>query len=102
MQYFEFLGSHFRFAKLLWSHLIGHPQLVGEGVYFTTFVDISYRFAVKATFTNRKCNISDFGGLDPTLQDCVTATEIPDSTLLLEFHKSMFFVRFTGANITKF
>ena len=27
-----------------------------------TFIDISYRLAVKATCTNRKCNISDFGG----------------------------------------
>ena len=27
-----------------------------------TFIDIPYRLAVKATCTNRKCNISDFGG----------------------------------------
>ena len=27
-----------------------------------TFIDISYRLAVKATFTNRKYNIWDFGG----------------------------------------
>ena len=27
-----------------------------------TFIDISYRLAVKATCTNRKCNISDFWG----------------------------------------
>ena len=39
------------------------------GVYLTTFVDISYRLALKATFRNRKCNISDFGGLDAALQD---------------------------------
>ena len=27
-----------------------------------TFIDISYRMAVKATGTNRKCNVSDFNG----------------------------------------
>ena len=26
-----------------------------------TFIDISYRVAIKATCTNRKCNISDLG-----------------------------------------
>ena len=54
--------------KKLWAHLIDHPRL-GGGVYLTTFVDISYRLALKATFRNRKCNISDFGGLDAALQD---------------------------------
>ena len=27
-----------------------------------TFIDISYHLAVEATYTNRKCNIFDFGG----------------------------------------
>ena len=27
-----------------------------------TFIDTPYRFAVKATCTNRKCNLSVFGG----------------------------------------
>ena len=31
-------------------------------MYFIAFIDISNRLAVKATCTNRKCNISDFGG----------------------------------------
>ena len=51
---------------LIWLAIL---DLWEGGVYFTTFVDISYRLAVKATFTNGKCNISDFGGLNPTLQD---------------------------------
>ena len=49
---------------------MGHSRPVGGGgVYFTTFVDISYRLAVKARFKNRKCNISDFGALDLTLYE---------------------------------
>ena len=67
MQYFGLWGPTFGFEKKLWAHLIDHPRL--GGVYLTTFVDISYRLALKATFRNRKCNISDFGGLDAALQD---------------------------------
>ena len=32
------------------------------GDYLMTFIDTPYRFAVKATCTNRKCNLSVFGG----------------------------------------
>ena len=51
----NFRGPISGFAKSFWVHMKGHPRLVG--VYFMTFVDISNRLSVKATCTNRKCNI---------------------------------------------
>ena len=60
MQYFGFLGPRCGFARFLRSHLIHHLRLMGD--YLMTFIDTPYRFAVKATCTNRKCNLSVFGG----------------------------------------
>ena len=56
----EFGSPTSGYTKLLWSHLIGHPRLMG--VSLMTFIHIPYRLAVKATCTNRKCNISVFEG----------------------------------------
>ena len=68
MQYFGLWGPTFGFEKKIMGSS-DRPSSAGGGVNLTTFVDISYRLALKATFRNRKCNISDFGGLDAALQD---------------------------------
>ena len=60
MQFFGFWGPRSGFARFLWSHLIHHLRLMG--VYLMTFIDTPFRLAVKATCTNRKCNVSVFAG----------------------------------------
>ena len=49
-------------------------------VYFIPFMDISHRLAGKASCTNRKCNISDFGGQLRTLQSFMGSSDWPSST----------------------
>ena len=62
----NFGGPTSGFVKSLCHQLSGHHRLVG--VYFMTFIDTPFRLAVKATCTNRKCNISVFGAPLPVLK----------------------------------